>query len=185
MKTIFVIPKNIKNKIMKNLFSKSIYLIFSCLIVLSTVQTGYSQVKGNGNVVFEERNVSDFTEIEVGGIFTVIIKQGDKQTVNLETDSNLSDKIKTDVIGGKLSISSTEIKNSTKLQVFIEVKNIESIESGGASLVKSEGILKSDKLVLIAGGASQIKLSIEAKELKTTVKVGDYDIKEMVNNLEK
>ncbi len=154
---------------MKNLFSKSIYLIFTCLITISIFQSGYSQVKGNGDIVIEERNVTGFSEIEVGGIFTVIIKQGDKQSVNLETDSNLTDKIKTEVIGGKLTISSSEIKNSTKLQVYIEVKNIESIESGGASLVKSEGILKNDKLEFIAGGASQIKMSIETKELKTTV----------------
>ena len=138
-------------------------------MVLSTFQIGYSQVKGNGDVVIENRNVTEFTKIEVGGIFTVIIKQGDKQTVNLETDSNLTDKIKTDVIGGKLKISSSEIKNSTKLQVFIEVKNIESIEAGGASLVKSEGVLKSEVLELIAGGASQIKLSIETIDLKTTI----------------
>ena len=154
---------------MKNLFSKSIYLILTCLITITAFHSGFSQIKGNGDVVIEERNVSEFTEIEVGGIFTVIVKQGLKQTVMLETDSNLSDKIKTDVIGGKLNISSTEIKSSTKLQIFIEVKNIESIESGGASLVKSEGVLKSDKLELLAGGASQINLTIETKDLKTTV----------------
>ena len=154
---------------MKNLFSKSIYLILTCLIAISTFQTGYSQVKGNGDVVIEKRNVAEFTEIEVGGIFTVIVKQSDKQSVNLETDSNLTDKIKTEVIGGKLKISSSEIKNSTKLHVFIEAKNVESIEAGGASLVKSEGVLKSNKLELIAGGASQIQLSIETKNLKTTI----------------
>ncbi|MEL6194478.1 MAG: DUF2807 domain-containing protein, partial [Bacteroidota bacterium] len=54
-------------------------------------------VRGNGEVVRQNRNIDGFEAVAVGGAFNVYISQGSDYKVTVEADENLLDHISTEV----------------------------------------------------------------------------------------
>ena len=69
---------------------------------------GIRTIKGSGNVVTEERDVSGFDRVALSGFGEVIITQGDKESLTVETDDNLMRYIETKVRGGTLELGFTD-----------------------------------------------------------------------------
>ena len=123
-------------------------------------------VDGNGKVVKETRNVSNFDAIKIGGAFDVYLKQGNSESLVIEADENLMDLIKTDVRGGTLVIDTREnIRNSKELNIYITFRQLEKLNLSGAVEVKSDGKLKFDDLSIDGSGASEIDLELEVDKL--------------------
>src|SRR5665811_1495572 len=78
-----------------------------------------AQTKGNGNVTKQERQVSSFDAIKVGGAINLIIKQGNQQEVTVQTDENLQSHMITKVTNGTLTLSCKDMKNPTKMDVYV------------------------------------------------------------------
>lgn len=125
--------------------------------------------KGSGTVRSEARDISDFSSIDVGGVFQVELTAQKDFAVEVEADDNLLQYVKTEVRGGKLEIS-MEKRVSTKnpIKVRISAPNIESIEASGASSVKAVN-LKNTELGIDTSGASRVELLGEAERLNVEV----------------
>ncbi|OIP04441.1 MAG: hypothetical protein AUJ97_02720 [Bacteroidetes bacterium CG2_30_32_10] len=124
--------------------------------------------KDKGNVITQERKLADFNAIELGNALNVILSQGEVQSIKVETNEGLQEFIKTEVDNGVLKITqSNKMKNPTKLIVYVTVKNINKITLTGASELKSETPIKSDKLELNSSGASEITLDLAVNELES------------------
>ena len=65
-------------------------------------------IKGSGNVILEERDVSGFDQIVMAGAGQIIITQGDRESLSIETDDNLLEYISTEVTGDTLEIDFTK-----------------------------------------------------------------------------
>ncbi len=153
----------------KNLLSPVITLAVMILLLLNLTSSCMlaDGIKGNGNVVTEERSVSGFDGIEVGGAFDIYITQGNTEALKIEAESNLMEYIKTNVLGGKLSISSKENLNPTKsIKLYITIKDLKDLEISGACDLYSENTLKLDDLDLEVSGAADVKLDIELNKLE-------------------
>lgn len=138
----------------------------SLMISLTACTYAFDGVKGNGNVIKQERSVSDFTGIEVGGAFDVYLTQGDKYEVIVEADENLMDIIETEVRGGILKIStSDEIRDADEMNIYITFKTLDDLDFSGACEVESTNKLKFDELNLECSGASDVRLTFSAGEL--------------------
>ena len=77
---------------------RSIWLTLIVLIAASlacAVPFDASTVKGSGNVVTKERDVSGFDKVVVSGLGRVIVTQGDEESLTVETDDNLMQYIET------------------------------------------------------------------------------------------
>lgn len=124
-------------------------------------------VKGSGTSKTEQRNVSDFTEIEANGAVNLEIDAAQSNfSVTVEADDNLLQFIKTEVSGDKLKVySEGKISPTVRLNVKISMPALESLDINGASSAKVANV-KADSLDLKANGASEIIISGEAKELK-------------------
>lgn len=152
---------------MKNLKIKHLVnsaLIFGMLFLVNSSCTyAYNGIKGNGNVVKQERSVSSFSGIDVGGAFKVFLTQGDKESVVVEADENLLDVIEISVRGNTLKISTNEdINNSKALNVYITFKNLDHLDVSGACELSSENKIKLGDLELECSGASDITLKMSA-----------------------
>ena len=83
-------------------------MLFVALIVFvstaCTVPFAPRLVRGSGDVIVEERDVSDFEEILVTGAGRVIVTQGGSESLSIETDDNLMQYIETEVRGNTLEI---------------------------------------------------------------------------------
>lgn len=114
---------------------------------------------GNKNVVRQNRKITNFEGIDVGGAFDVYISEGDSYKVTVESDENLLDKIRTEVDGDVLRISTKgRIRRATKLNVYIRIKELRYLHTGGASDVYAETDFNTPSLEIRSSGASDVKM---------------------------
>lgn len=141
---------------------KTLKLTLTGMMLLTLAFTSVkAQTKGNGNVTIQERQVSSFSAINVGCAIHLYLSQGDNQVVKVETDENLQGKIVTKVNNGTLHLSCDNIKDATKMDVYVTAVNLSKIDAGGASKVTGETLLKSEKFELYTSGAAKTTLNIE------------------------
>jgi len=124
-------------------------------------------VKGNGDVVKEKRDVSEFTSLKVSSAFTVFLVQGKTESLTIEADKNLMEHIKTVVKGDRLTISTSEkgINKYEKLNIYLTFEELEMIDVSGAVTIIGEGPMTFDELDLEGSGASEIKMEMEVAVL--------------------
>lgn len=151
---------------MKKLHSKTLSFLLAGLFILAGATAMAQSTKGNKNVIKEERTVGSFTHIEVGGAFNVFLTQNDKTSLLIEADENLMEHITTEVSSGVLEIGSRNIRNATRLNIYVSTPTIESLEISGAATIKSENQLQSDDFSIDASGASRGNLDISATSIQ-------------------
>ncbi len=150
----------------KKLTVVALSLMFGLVTLASSSCMFMQGVDGNGKVVKETRNVSNFDAIKIGGAFEVYLSQGSSEGLVIEADENLMDLIKTEVRGGTLVIDTKEnIRNAKDLNLFITFRDLEKMDLSGAVEVKSDGKLKFDDLTIDGSGASEIELELETDKL--------------------
>ena len=121
-----------------------------------------AQEKGNGNTIKQERQLSSFDEITVGCAIHLFLTQGEPQSVTVETDENLQERLKTKVSNGKLELSCEKVGNASKMNVYITVPKLTELNADGASTVKSLSPFKTDKLSLYVSGVANVNMDIES-----------------------
>jgi hypothetical protein len=136
---------------------------------LFSFSLGFGSVKGSGNVTTQKREVSDFKGVDVGGIFEVEITSGKEYGLEVTTDDNLLDHIRTEVRSGVLHIE-TDRKISSKSQIRIKVSapEINDLDVSGVAKVDASG-LDTESLNVDASGASKLNLSGKATKLTVDV----------------
>ncbi len=123
------------------------------------------QEKGNGEVVEEVRPVANFTEISVRNAIKLVLKQGDEQHIVVRTDSNLQDKIKTEVKNGVLKIYARGGRSYTEQEVVVTLKDLQKLRVSGAADAIGKG-LKFEDFTLSSSGAAEVRLTdFRAKSL--------------------
>jgi hypothetical protein len=157
-------------KHLKSIKLLALGLLISCL---PTVLTGQN-IKGNKNVISEERQVGEFQKIEAGGAFNVLISQGETTSVIVRTDENLMEHINTEVIGNTLKLSSKGLRNPTKLDVVITNPHFTTLEVSGAANLRSQGIIDEPTMEITASGASEVELNVKTENLKTEASGASY-----------
>jgi hypothetical protein len=140
------------------------------LTFLLTLDSGcsyaFNGIKGNGNVVKQERQISSFNSLEVGGAFRVFLIQGDKEALTVEADENLLEVIKTSVAGNTLKISTTEdINDSEALYIYLTITDLKEMEISGACKLTCENKIKLNDLDMECSGASDVELKLAANDL--------------------
>src|SRR5665647_3381368 len=85
---------------------KNLLIAILSLLSLSSFAQPWETVKGNGQVKKENREVSAFTSLAVGGAMDVQIAYGNSNSISVEADENLLPYIETSVENGKLTINS-------------------------------------------------------------------------------
>ncbi|MCK4677429.1 MAG: DUF2807 domain-containing protein [Bacteroidales bacterium] len=146
------------------------YFFLAIVLIATTTVTGHAQrLKGNKHVTKQERTIEEFTELTVSGALNVILTQGEPQLIIIESDENLLDQIFTDVKKGVLKLTMGNIIDFTELNIYITVRNLDNIETSGATSIKSTNQFKASSLRIQASGASEIKMNIMVDELETDI----------------
>lgn len=146
------------------------FLLFS----FSAMSTGCMElcdgIDGNGNVVKENRTVTSFSGIDIGGAFEVVLIQGTDEALVLEADENLMEHIITEVKSGVLVIKTDKnIRNCEEMKAYITFKELDYMDLSGAIDIYSEGTLTFDQLEMDASGASEIELEMKANTFSLDV----------------
>lgn len=138
------------------------FTLAAVLLMILPMFSLIAQEKGNGNVVKETREVGSFDAINVGCAINLFLSQGDVPQVVVETDDNLQNRIKTKVNNGELTLSCDNVRNATKMNVYVTANSLNKLDANGAAVIKGMTPIKSDRFSLVASGASKVTLDIEA-----------------------
>ncbi|NNE97665.1 MAG: DUF2807 domain-containing protein [Pyrinomonadaceae bacterium] len=120
----------------------------------------------SGNVVVEKREVSDFKAVQVSGLFTVEIVAQKEFSLEVETDDNILQYIKTEVNDGVLVISKERgWFKKFRAKIRISAPHIEGLEVSGVTKTSLEN-LDGESLKIELSGASKIEASGKVNDLE-------------------
>jgi hypothetical protein len=128
-------------------------------------------IKGDGNVITTTHDVENFQNIDIQGVFDIILIPGAGMPVLLETDENLQELIDIKVRNNTLYVSQNKdaVYRHSKMRLQIPYSELEKIYVGGACKLRSDDPLISDKMLFDISGAADIDLALDVSSLQTKV----------------
>lgn len=145
-------------------------------------------LRGSGNLVTEQREVSGFDQLEFGGVGKMTIRQGDVESLTITADDNLIDRINTRVVGDRLIIDMEEninIGGMTRLNYELVVKDLSRLTlSGFGDIDVAE--LRTDTLTVLLSGSGNLTVDdLQARRLEVTITgFGNTELAGEVEDLE-
>jgi hypothetical protein len=118
---------------------------------------------GSGHVITQARNLSDVHAVKVDYPAQVIVRQGDKQSIEVQAEDNLLPGLKTQVRDDVLEIfyqsnEGVHIRPTKPVKITIVVRDLNNMQLTRAGEVILEG-LETEKLNLSLSGAGNMKLN--------------------------
>ena len=144
------------------------------------------QIKGNGNVQSQDRNVGSFSGIKNSCSVDVFISKGESGLIKVVAEENLLEYISTTVQDGILIIDTKKSFWSTKkMEVYITMDNLTSVELNGSGNLSSTDALTGNNVKIRMSGSGDLKAKLEVKNLELAISgSGDADFSGVRGNLE-
>lgn len=114
-------------------------------------------VTGSGDVVRENRVLPHFDALKLSTNARVVIRQGERDRVEVQAEGNVTPLIDAYVEGGTLTVEDNRRYTSSRAEVVITSRSLNSIATSGSVAVLAEG-LKLPALSLRMGGSSVVSL---------------------------
>jgi hypothetical protein len=126
----------------------------------TTHSTNPDQIVGSGKLISESRGLPAFSGIQVTGIANVVIKQDTLQSLRIEADDNIMDRITTGVNNGLLVVGLKEGSyNKVTISVYASMKTIDRLECVGTADFVTSGPIQTNGITCRVTGAGNISLS--------------------------
>jgi len=153
---------------MKNLYKISFIIALFTTVAISAQE----KLKGNKEVTTENREISNFSSIEVIDNIDVELIFSNNQSVTVETDSNLQSAINTEVSNDVLTIKlNAKILRKKELKVTVKVNSdLKNIFTYNNSKVLSKNSLNIDSLAINTFDNSDIDLKLNSKLITINAK---------------
>ncbi len=133
-------------------------VILICAVIAVSGCIG-SQGSGSGKVVNTTKNVSSFNQVVLGGTGTLIITQGNNESLVIEAEDNVGPNITTSVNNNQLTITQNKTPIPTKpVKYYLTVKDLNQIQIDGAGQIQSD-TLNTNNLTVIINGAGQSSMT--------------------------
>jgi len=155
---------------------KKIGLILNfLLIIFFYTETNAQVIKGTGKLGTDNRELSGFNEIIVQGTFNLILTQGEKEGIRIESDENVLELFQTRVDNKMLYITMVaDVKKLAESNVYVSVKELVNITLLNEISLKSEGVIHFDELKIFSSGMCKLNLEIFASSLYLQLTDGSY-----------
>lgn len=157
-------------------------LLTGCSNLISSGENT-TTIRASDNIISEERSVSGFTGINFSTMGTVILTQGDQESLTIEGSDNIVPLIKTPVRNGVLYIEADDplsisgMDNSNRLTLTITVKDLNSIALSGLGDIRMAALDAPDLSLTISGGGQLIMEQLAGENLTVSVSgLGDVEI---------
>ena len=120
---------------------------------------GTEQIVGSGRIISETRGAPAFTGIRVTNYARVIITQDTVQSLRIEADDNILNRVQSQVVGGILIVGMPEGSyNNVTVIVHAAFRNITLLESTGAADFSVTAPITANDLLCRITGAGSIAL---------------------------
>ena len=160
---------------------KKYYLLSFLLTIPLLFSCSFNGIRGNGNIVNEEREISQFNKIDVSGRFDVDIEVGKSVSLVITAEDNLLKYIKTKVRNNTLIITTKEnLHPRDDLVLKITTPKLNEIDCSGANDLTIANV-KTDKFSIDLSGAGSIEINGKAKKFYIDISgAADLDASEFI-----
>jgi len=132
--------------------------------ILSIVVLAFVFGWNNLFVSKEERSVEPFHAIYAEGPINVFIEQAETASIGVKADTNILEKVKTEVVDGELRIyTEGPISGERVLDVYVTFVSVDTVHGAKQSTITGRGTIRAPKLKIKASGSSELKLLIESE----------------------
>jgi hypothetical protein len=168
--------KNRRREMEKKLSIWALVLILSVLIISGCKKTADvpDAIQGSGNIITEDRAVSNFDRIDWNGSGDVAIIQSGEESLTVEADDNVIEYVRTEVKNGtlELGLDAGEVKSisSTRLRFRVNVKDLTGLNLFGSGHITAAS-LDTDRLDIAVTGSGEVQidsLTTEQVEVRIT-----------------
>ena len=160
--------------------------LVAMLAVVLGAAAGLAGVAAADEVVSESREVSDFDEVELQGVGTLIIEQGETEALTIEAEPHVLERIATEVQGDRLTIAPTDSFTTDEPIVYsLTVEELTAIELDGTGAVEASDLVL-EELELVVDGTGNVELDdLTADALDVSVAgTGDVEVSGEVDRQE-
>ena len=137
---------------------KKIIIFTSLITVLLLSSCGlpmrYTDVHGSGKLATEERHISGVESVVLSGIGTVIIEQGDDESLEITAEDNILDYLESNVRGSRLTLDTKEfieIYPTKEITYHLTVKDLSYVGIDGSGAVEMNDLETNDLSIGISG----------------------------------
>jgi hypothetical protein len=130
--------------------------------------------RASGHVVTERRPVKAFDRVHVSGMGTLVIVQGQQESLTVEAQDDILPQIETTVRHGELLISlggkwPRDLMPTKPITYSLTVKQLSAISTSGAVAVEGRGNLRASDLTIDTSGSGTVDLHVTAKSVSTAI----------------
>ena len=149
---------NLKTLKMKNLMLTPILMLLVCVASCSDDDTLF----GSGNLTTETRTVDSFTNIRSEGVIDLTVTQGSIQSLEITSDDNIIEEVRTVVYNNELHLYLDEHYNyrGISIQANITVANLNGLKNFGVGDVVLNNIDNNSTFSIENEGQAILKLMV-------------------------
>jgi len=163
---------------------RSITRYFLAFLLIAGAAYTFAPSKANAQQKTEDRHLSGFHALDVGGPYDVTLTQGNTESVRVEAPEDIIGHVTTEVENGVLKIYDKRhnfhwgdlFGHHQKILVYVTIKDVNSIVVSGSGDVTFRNGLHADKMNLHVSGSGDVDGELEVKNLETSIS-GSGDVK--------
>ena len=173
---------------MDKILKLGMVILLTAVLAACNLPIRNTNIQGSGQVVSEQREVSDFNRIALEGVGDLEIVQGDVESLTIEAEDNIIGKIESYVSGSTLHIGIERFISvipTSCITYTLTVKDLNSIEVSGYGDVYMAS-LTTDRLEVEVSGGGRIaidKLTADSLDVELSG-AGDFDLTGVVDQQE-
>jgi len=133
------------------------------------VGCNYHGIRGNGDLIEENRDIAVFNKIDASGAFNIKVKAGEEPTLKISADQNLMKYIRTKVDGETLFIDSKKnLRPRKEITIWLTTEKLKSLDISGACEIEARNI-SAEKFNIDGSGAVEIKISGDVESFNVEI----------------
>lgn len=162
---------------MKNHLNSLVLLFFISSISIACAQWDNGGATASGKMTKQSLNLDDFNGVGLTLSADVYIRQGNRQSVEIEAKESVIENITKEVKNDYWKIGfKRNMRNYDKITIWITLPDLERLAVSGSGDIKGEGEFEDlDELDLSVSGSGNIHLAFEAEETNCSI-AGSGDI---------
>ena len=148
-------------------FPLIVFVLTGCFFPMRT-----TRVIGSGKVITESRRVANFSGVELTGVGTLLIKQGDQESLEITAEENIIEFLQSTVRGKNLVLGVQDFVSIDPREEIIyrlTVKELDRIETSGLGNVEIDTLKTTDLDLEISGSGSVDLDNLKAENFKLEV----------------
>ena len=161
-------------------------LAASALLLMACSFGSFGILRGSGNVITENRNVSGFDRVEIHDGGNLHLMQGDTETLEIEAEDNIMPYLTSRVVNNTLILEFDDsvrrsFMTTRPINYYVTMKDIRGLAISGGGDIEARDITTSDLDTNISGGGNLDIDTLAADRLEAHISGGgDIRIKDGV-----